>query len=78
MAKNQQTFVTTFDIYHTLRHILSGHDTPITKKNIEEKGVTFNPKKHFIGSSLFSYIDPKERYCQNYIDIQDCICEFNS
>lgn len=78
LAMNQQTFVTSFDIYHTLRHILYGHDSPITKKIIEEKGLTFNPKKHFIGSSLFSYIDPKERYCQNYIDIQDCICRFNS
>ena len=73
--KNQQTFVTTYDIYHTLKDILYGEDDSITQKNIEAKGEIFSPKKHYLGTSLFRYIDPSERFCANYIDIGDCICK---
>ena len=73
--KNQQIFITTYDIYHTFKDILYRKDNSITKKEIENKGKTFNPKNHFLGTSLFRKIDPSERYCSNYIDIGDCICK---
>jgi hypothetical protein len=73
--KNQQNFITTYDIYHTLKDILYRDDKSISIKNINQKGEKFNPKKHFLGTSLFRYIDPKERICSNYIDISDCICK---
>ena len=74
--ENQQTFITTYDIYHSLKHIINGEDIPLNIKNIE-KTEKFNPKKHFLGTSLFNKIDPSERYCSNYIDIEDCICKLN-
>ena len=74
---NQQTFITTYDIYHTLMHIIKGEDTPVTKKKIGKNGTVFDPKKHFLGTSLFNHIDNSERYCSNYIDIHECICEMN-
>ena len=73
--KNQQTFITTYDIYHTLKDILYREDGAITQKNIVKNGEIFDPKKHYLGSSLFRYIDPSERFCDNYIDIGDCICK---
>ena len=73
--KNQQNFVTTYDIYHSFKDIIYNKDIPVTKKDIEKKGEKFDPKKHFLGSSLFRYIDPTERLCSNYIDIGDCICK---
>ena len=75
--KNQQTFITTYDIYHSLKHILNGEDIAITKSNIEKNGERFDNKKHFLGTSLFNYIDPSERFCFNYGDINDCICKLN-
>ena len=77
MHENQQKFVTTYDIYHSLRHIIYGYDIPINKKKIEEKEDVFSSKKHFLGTSLFNYIDPSERHCKNYIDITECICTVN-
>ena len=49
----------------------------MTQKGLDKKGESFNPKKHYLGSSLFGYIDPKERFCENYIDIGDCMCKKN-
>ena len=74
--KNQQTFVTPYDIYHTLKHIINGEDESIDIKNIE-KNEKFNPKKHTLGTSLLNKIDPSERYCANYVDIEECICKPN-
>ena len=64
-----------FFLYHTFKDILYGKDDSISIKNIEKKGEKFNPKKHFLGTSLLRPIDPKERFCDNYIDIGDCICK---
>ena len=75
---NQQTFITTFDIYHTLKYILNGEDKPITKNNIEKNGNIFDSKKHYLGTNLFDYINPYERHCSNYYDIHDCICISNN
>ena len=76
--KNQQTFITTYDVYHTLKHIINGDDIPITINNIENNGEIFEPQKHFLGASLFNYINPSERYCSNYIDINNCICKLSN
>ena len=73
--QNQQTFITTYDIYHTLKDILYRKDEEITIKGLEEKGEKFEYKKHYLGTSLFRYIDPLERKCSNYIDIDECICK---
>ena len=75
LRKNQQTFTTSYDIYHTLKHIINGYDKPITTKSVEKQGEFFNPKTHFLGTSLFNKINKKERFCSNYIDIQECICK---
>lgn len=75
MLQNQQIFGTTYDIYHTLKHIINGEDTSVTVENIEKNGEKFNPKKHFLGTSLFNKINPKERFCSNYIDITECNCK---
>ena len=74
---NQQKFITTYDVYHTLKYILNQKDEPITIKGIESKGEIFDPKVHFLGTSLFHHIDPSERLCSNYIDIHKCICKPN-
>ena len=77
MQKNQNTFATTYDIYHTLKHIINGEDNSVSVENIKKKGEIFNPKKHFLGTSLFNKINIKERFCSNYIDIEECICKPN-
>jgi hypothetical protein len=74
---NQQNFITTYDVYHTLKYILYQKDEPLTIKGIKSKGRIFDPKLHFLGTSLFHHIDPYERICSNYIDIHKCICKPN-
>ena len=66
IAKNQQTLVTSFDIFYTLRWILYGEDYKIIPSN----GNTDN------GECLFKYINPKERHCKKYKDLErgTCIC----
>ena len=63
IQKNQQTFITPFDIYFTIRHIIYG-----------EK-YTQNYKGNNEGESLFKYINPKERNCKKYININHCQCK---
>ena len=75
IQENQQTFGTTYDIYHTLKHIVNGDDTPITMESVEKNGEIFDPKSHYLGSSLFKKINPKERFCSNFVDITECNCE---
>ena len=65
ILKNQQTLITPFDIYYTIREIIYGNDY---KKNIptEQKND---------GESLFKYINPKERNCTKYKQINNCQCK---
>ena len=72
---NQQIFITPFDVYHSIKHIIHGKDQSMTKKYFESVDEKFEPKKHYLGSSLFNRIDQSERYCQNYFDIHECICK---
>ena len=62
--KNQQTLITPFDIYYTIRHIIYGKkykDNLLSEQNNE-------------GESLFKYINAKERNCSKYLYIKCCKC----
>ena len=65
IMKNQQIFITPFDIYFTLREIVYGnkYKNDLLKEQIDN------------GESLFKYINPKERLCQKYFQIDLCYCE---
>ena len=63
--KNQQTLVTSFDIYYTLREIIYGKEY---KKNL------FEEQNKDDGESLFKFIDPMERNCYKYKQIKKCYC----
>ena len=54
MRSNQQTFITPFDIYNTLIYLSLGKD----KEEYERYSVPY-------GSSLFSQINYKERFCES-------------
>ena len=65
--KNQQTLITPFDIYYTIRHIIYGSrykNNLLVEQNNE-------------GESLFKYINPKERNCSKYRYIHCCQCKIN-
>ena len=62
--KNQQTLITSFDIYYTLRYILYG----------EEYKNSLNGNKQD-GKSLFKFIDPKTRTCKKYKQIGKNTCQ---
>ena len=66
ISKNQQTLITAFDIFYTLRWILYGE---------EYKTLPLNGNKED-GECLFKYINPKERHCKKYKDLEigTCIC----
>ena len=63
ILKNQQTLITAFDIFYTLRWILYGE---------EYKTKPLNGNKDD-GECLFKYINPKERVCGKY-DGLACQC----
>ena len=67
IIKNQQTFITSFDIYFTLREIIFGNEY---KDNLLKEQIGN-------GESLFKYINPKERSCDKYIQIDKCYCNNN-
>jgi hypothetical protein len=65
--ENQQTLITPFDIYYTIRHIIFGNrykDNLLSEQNNE-------------GESLFKYIKAKERNCRKYRHIHCCQCKIN-
>ena len=53
LHENQQVFVTPFDVHDSMVHIAFGYD--------KADNNSYSKK----GSSLLSYIDPMERYCEN-------------
>ena len=67
LLKNQQTLITPFDIYYTIRHIIFGYKY---KKNLLKE-------QNNEGESLFKYINPKERNCTKYERISNCQCKLN-
>ena len=69
MKSNQQTFVTPFDIYNTLIHLSNGE----INKNYIKNSVNY-------GSSLFTKINYKYRFCQSniyesQINLKYCSCQ---
>jgi hypothetical protein len=65
--KNQQTLITPFDIYYTIRHIVYGTKY---KNNLL-------PEQNLEGESPFKYINAKERNCSKYKHFQNCQCTIN-
>ena len=70
LEKNQQIFLTPYDIHDTLMYIISGKNNDLNElKNI----FSFNNK----GTSVFLEINESERGCEKYDDWKDknfCIC----
>ena len=65
ILKNQQTLVTPFDIYYTLRDLLYG---------MKYKNNLLKEQNKDEGESLFKYINPLERNCSKYKQIIKCYC----
>ena len=65
ILKNQQVFITPFDIYYTIRQIMYGEEY---KNNLLKE-------QNNEGESLFKYINPKERNCTKYKKIDECQCK---
>ena len=65
IQKNQQTLVTPFDIYYTIREIIYGENY---KKNLLKE-------QNNEGESLFKYINPRERNCTKYKMFYNCKCQ---
>lgn len=65
ILKNQQTFITPFDIYYTIRNIIYKDQY---KENLLKE-------QNNEGESLFHYINPKERNCSKYRNIKNCQCK---
>ena len=68
--KNQQVFITPYDIYNTFNHLLYG-DKYINIFNLTDEKPT--PKSNF-GISLFDKIDSKSRKSENYEYMVHDIC----
>ena len=62
--QNQQTLITPFDIYYTIRDIIYGK---------RYKDNLLNKQKNE-GESLFKYINTKERNCSKYLNMKCCKC----
>jgi hypothetical protein len=64
ISKNQQTLITAFDIFYTLKWILYGE---------EYKSLPLNGDKNS-GECLFKYINPKLRNCKKYKKLAKSTC----
>ena len=70
LHENQQTFVTGYDFYNTIGHLLYGD----TYKDIQNKTIEQDTAKSPLGESLFNYIDPKKRHPKNYESMDTNVC----
>ena len=68
--KNQQTFITAYDIYNTVNHLLYG-DSYKYIFNLTDDNAT---PKSALGNSLFNKIDQKSRKPKNYEFMDQWIC----
>ena len=70
IQQNQQTFITAFDIYNTVNHLLYGDNYKYILNLTDE-----NPTpKSSLGSSLFEKIDQKFRKSKNYENMTHYFC----
>ena len=69
LYENQQTFITAFDIFNTIEHLLYGDEYISIKKKYK------NTLKSKIGASLFTRINKKYRSSKIYylMDTNACI-----
>ena len=68
--QNQQTFITGYDIYDTILHLIYGDYYYSIKNNSEDK---FSPKSN-LGKSLFTKIDQKSRSPKIYEEMDKKVC----
>jgi hypothetical protein len=71
IQKNQQTFITGYDFYNTIGHLLYGDKY----KDIENKTNEHDTPKSPFGESLFNYINPMKRNPKNYQNMDTHICK---
>ncbi len=69
--QNQQTFITAYDIYNTIGHLIYGDKY----FSINNKSDNFDSPKSKLGKSLFTEINPKERKSKIYESMQYYVCE---
>ena len=70
MQKNQQTFITAYDIYNTINNLLYGDNYTNIQNLTDEEGTP----KSSLGKSLLEKIDPKYRTPKNYEYMDDHVC----
>ena len=68
--ENQQAFITAYDIYNTIGHLIYGNNY----KNIPYKTKDNDTPKSPKGKSLFDKIDQKKRKPNNYENMDSSIC----
>ena len=68
--KNQQTFITGYDIYNTIGYLIFGNKYKLIKNKTD---VQDSPKSKF-GISLFNKINSKERHPKKYSDMNVKTC----
>ena len=68
--ENQQIFITGFDIYNTIIHLIYGEEYEYINKKIKLKNIFKSPK----GISLFNKIDAKKRSPKNYYPMESYTC----
>ena len=69
--KNQQTFITSFDIYNTIGHLIYGDDYLF----IKNKKIYNDTPKSIFGTSLFLEIDQKIRSPRKYSNMNKNRCK---
>ena len=70
IQENQQTFITAYDIYNTINHLLYG-DRYKYIKNLTGENPT---PKSSLGISLFDKIEQKSRNPKNYESMTRYVC----
>ena len=71
LHKNQQTFVTAYDFYNTVAHLLYGDKYVDIKNKTDDHDTPKSP----LGQSLFNYIDPMSRNPKNYESMDTKYCK---
>ena len=68
--ENQQAFITGYDIYNTISHLIYGNNY----QSIKNKTTFNDTPKSPQGKSLFTIIDKKNRTSKNYLNMVDYVC----
>ena len=70
LRENQQTFITAYDIYNTINHLLYGDKYKDILNLTDENPSPKSP----LGTSLFEKIDQKSRKSKNYEFMSHTVC----